>query len=68
MDDDNAMAFQLAGSPCPGALKSAQNAVTMVREWQGRQIVAGQAASETQNTIQAAALPIDPTSDVDLTE
>lgn len=68
MNDDNAMAFQLAGNPCPGALKSAQNALAMVREWQGRQVVAGQAAGKTKNTIQAAALPIDPASETDLTE
>lgn len=33
MDDDNAMAFELAGEPCPRALESSQAAVAKVREW-----------------------------------
>ncbi len=33
MDDDNAMAFELAGEPCPRALKSTQNAIATLGEW-----------------------------------
>jgi hypothetical protein len=33
MDDDNAMAFELAGEPCPRALASSQAAVARVRDW-----------------------------------
>lgn len=33
MDDDNAMAFELAGEPCPRALASSQAAIARVREW-----------------------------------
>lgn len=38
MDDDNAMAFELAGDPCPRALKSAQNAVAVMNEWKAEQV------------------------------
>lgn len=33
MDGDNAMAFELAGEPCPRALKSTQNAIATLGEW-----------------------------------
>ena len=33
MDDDNAMAFELAGNPCPRALKSTQNAIATLNTW-----------------------------------
>lgn len=33
MDSDNAMAFELAGEPCPRALKSTQNAIATLGEW-----------------------------------
>ena len=33
MDSDNAMAFELAGTPCPRALKSTQNAIATLGEW-----------------------------------
>ena len=68
MDDDNAMAFQLAGNPCPEALKTAQNALASVREWQGRQAVAAQARATTGSTRQAAALPAGSWTDADPTE
>ena len=32
MDSDNAMAFELAGEPCPRALKTSQAAVAAIRE------------------------------------
>ena len=32
MDDDNAMAFELAGEPCPRELKSTQNAIAKLME------------------------------------
>jgi hypothetical protein len=33
MDDDNALAFELAGEPCPRALPSTQAALARIREW-----------------------------------
>lgn len=33
MDSDNAMAFELAGEPCPRALKSTQNAIATLGAW-----------------------------------
>jgi hypothetical protein len=33
MDSDNAMAFELAGEPCPRALKSTQAAIATLGEW-----------------------------------
>ena len=33
MDEDNAIAFELAGTPCPRKLKSAQNAVAKIKFW-----------------------------------
>jgi len=68
MDDDNAMAFQLAGSPCPGALKSAQKAVALAREYQESQIVAAQATATTSKGVQAAALPVAPAAETESTE
>jgi len=34
MDEDNAIAFELAGTPCPPKLKSSQNAVATIKSWQ----------------------------------
>ncbi len=33
MDEDNAIAFELAGTPCPRKLKSTQNAVATINGW-----------------------------------
>jgi hypothetical protein len=33
MDEDNAVAFELAGTPCPRKLKSAQNAIAKIKYW-----------------------------------
>jgi len=50
MDSDNAMAFELAGEPCPRALKSTQAAIATLGEWK-----ADYAATTAPQT---AALPI----------
>ncbi|MPY75162.1 MAG: hypothetical protein GEU87_12965 [Alphaproteobacteria bacterium] len=46
MDEDNAMAFELAGEPCPRALATSQAAVAKMREHQADYMAAS--ASETQ--------------------
>ena len=66
MDDDNALAFELAGDPCPQALKSAQSAVAYVEEWKGGQSVA--TTSTTSRTQTAKFVPAIETETVDSDE
>ncbi len=51
MDSDNAMAFELAGEPCPRALQSTQNAIATLNGWK-----ADYAAAPT--VAQTATLPV----------
>jgi hypothetical protein len=54
MDDDNAMAFELAGEPCPRALESSQAAVAKVREWNPGYMTASTAGAKPGQTQTAA--------------
>lgn len=58
MDSDNALAFQLAGDPCPQALKTAQEAVAQVRAYDAKYKTA--AAKTSPATTQTAELPSAP--------
>lgn len=62
MDDDNAMAFELAGNPCPQALSSAQTARAKVGEWNAQYASAGTvtpAATQTAERIYTPAAEIE---------
>ena len=54
MDSDNAMAFELAGEPCPRALKSSQAAVAQIREYNPSYLTA--AATTSPASTQTAEL------------
>ena len=60
MDDDNAMAFELAGEPCPRALASSQAAIARVRDWNPEYMTAG-TQGDTPAQMQTAARRIVPT-------
>lgn len=47
MDEDNAIAFELAGTPCPRKLKSTQNAVAKINFWNETANDAKQAGDQT---------------------
>ena len=59
MDDDNAMAFELAGEPCPRALQSSQAAVAKIRDYNPDYMTARTDAA--QDPTQTAARRIVPT-------
>lgn len=52
MDGDNALAFELAGEPCPRALGSTQAAIAKMREFDANYVAA--AASEGPRSVQTA--------------
>ena len=52
MDGDNALAFELAGEPCPRALRSTQAAIAKMREYDANYVAA--AASEGPGSVQTA--------------
>jgi hypothetical protein len=57
MDEDNAMAFELAGEPCPRALQTSQAALEKVREHNATYAAAPVGAQTAQRAAPSAVGP-----------
>jgi len=65
MNDENALAFELAGEPCPRALASAQAAIAKIRQWNPEYHAAAEPGPQFATTGEAASLASAGTADHD---
>ena len=65
MNDENALAFELAGEPCPRALASAQAAIAKIRQWNPEYQAAAAPGPQFATTGEAASLASAGTADQD---
>lgn len=56
MNDENALAFELAGEPCPRVLASAQAAIAKIRQWNPEYQAAAEPGPQFATTGEAASL------------
>ena len=65
MNDENALAFELAGEPCPRALQSAQAAIAKIRQWNPEYQAAAEPGPQFATTGDVASLASAGTADQD---